>query len=163
MNMANNLSKLENKYEDFKRINLILEKIERLSNDFDYANHSTDELYIYQPFLLSVMMGYKFDLKADELEEALALYTVIWEYFKIHPKVKTSQVTENQFEHFQDLNIKMLNKADPTELEKTTILQAVLFEKFRNRPALMNMETQTKAALMIGIKTMIDCFEDLTK
>jgi hypothetical protein len=79
------------------------------------VNQVTDELFMHQPFLLSLLMGYKLDLSATELNEALTLYMTIWEYFKASPEAKTRATTEIRFEHFQELNIKMLATMESAE------------------------------------------------
>lgn len=149
--------------EDLKFINAIFEKIRRHSNDLFWANTVTDELFRYQPFLLSMLMGYKPDLSPSELDEALQLYIAIWEYFKVDPKVKTTAITEARFYHFHDLNVLLFATMDPIELKTTTILLAELFKQFVSRPALLHMETQKRAALMIAVKSRIECFEELRK
>jgi len=40
-------------------------------NDFDYANNITDELYRYQPFILSTIMGYKMDVAMEDLPDLI--------------------------------------------------------------------------------------------
>jgi hypothetical protein len=42
-----------------------------------------------------------------------------------------------------------------------TILQAKLFERFISQPVLLDLENQKKGALLVGIKSTIDCFEEL--
>ncbi|MCK9403710.1 MAG: hypothetical protein M0Q26_09965 [Chitinophagaceae bacterium] len=162
MNLATNKSGLEQQLEDMKRLNAIFEKINRLSNDFAWANAFTDDLFMHQPFLLSMLTGYQFDLSALELDEALKLYIAVWEYFKVNPKVKTNAITEAQFDRFHNINIKVFVVNDPADRETMTVLLAAIFERFVNRPVLFNMETQTKGALMIGVKSIIECFEEIT-
>ncbi len=162
MKLATDKCNLENQLKDLTRVIAIFEKIHRLSNDFAWANTITDELFIYQPFLLSMLIGYKFDLSPSELEETLNLYIAVWEFFKVNPKAKTNKITEAMFERFQKMNIKVFELNDPVEKDTVTILLAAIFERFRKRPALFSMDTQTKGAIMVGVKSIIECFEEIT-
>jgi len=144
--------------EERKPIYAIFARISLLASDFDWAGTVTDELFIYQPFLLSMLMGYQFDLSASELEEALVLYTAVWEHYKVNPKVKNKAVTETRFDHFHDNYMR-----ERIENESGTVLLAVILERFASRPVLRRMEIQTKAALVTGIKSRIACFEELIK
>ena len=162
MNLATTKSDLPQQMEDLKRIIGIFDKINKLSNDLIWANAVTDELFICQPFLLSMLMGYKYDLSTIELDETLNLYFAVWEYFKIDPKVKLNAITKDRFEHFQNTNIQIFAINDPASRETVTILLAAIFERFKNRPVLLNMETQIKGAIMIGVKSIIECFEEIS-
>ena len=148
--------------EDLDRILSIFDEISQYENDLKSAEAITDELHIYQPFLLSILMGYKFDLSPEELGEALTLYIAIWEYFKIDSRVKSRKITDTQFERLHNNNMQLLVKNDPANMEDVAILFNVIVERFMKRPVLSGMGTKSKAALMIGTKSIIECFQELT-
>ena len=52
---------------EVSRISEIVLKIDHI--DIEYVNSITDEINQYQPFLLSMLLGYQLDLKPKELEE----------------------------------------------------------------------------------------------
>jgi hypothetical protein len=68
----------------------------------------TDELYRHQPFILSMIMGYKMDLSAEELGPLVKLYIAIWEYFKSNANVRAVPITQKTYEMVEDKNMRML-------------------------------------------------------
>ncbi len=57
-----------------------------------YLDEIIDELYQYQPFILSLIMGYQPDLNQSEFEEVAQVYLIIWEFFKGKNNVKKEKV-----------------------------------------------------------------------
>ena len=56
------------------KIAAIIAKIDNM--DTDYFNVITDEINQYQPFLLSILLGYRFDFKAEEVGEFIKIYLI---------------------------------------------------------------------------------------
>ena len=151
-------------------LDLLLKKIDNI--DAIYVNTITDDINNKQPFFLSVLLGYNLDITPVELEELMKIYFLIWEYFKDNQNVQTRKITEQQFETIQDRNIAMLQYAegenaeqrkaiygrDLQNLKSKDLLMAVFF-CFDNRSTLINMNSQTKGIIIIGIKSFIECFE----
>lgn len=158
--IANIHSPMELQMEDLDRIISIFDNITKHENDRKWAETVTDELYIYQPFLLSVMMGFKFDLSPEELAEATTLHIAIWEYFKIDPKVKSKKITMDQFQRLVDSNMQLQAKK-PQDIIEVALLFNVIIERFGKRPVLSRMKTQSKGQLIIGTKSFIECFQEL--
>jgi hypothetical protein len=139
------------------------------------ANLLYDEIYEEQPFLLSVLLGYRFDVSVFELEEIIKLYFLIWKYFKIIKPGKRPRITESDFTKIERRNIQMLTYADgeTNETDKQEIygadiqhikskalLTAILF-RWNERPNLQQMNTAAKGTVLIGVKSFIDCFESV--
>jgi hypothetical protein len=69
--------------KDFKEtdeIGKLLKKID--SVDEQYITSTYEEIRQFQPFLLSLLLGYQYDLNTRELDEIIKLHLIIWEYFK---------------------------------------------------------------------------------
>jgi hypothetical protein len=120
-------------------------------------------------------LGYRFDTSAEELEEIMKVYFLIWEYFKNNERVQTKKLTETDFERIQKRNIGMLDyatgetgweetkgiySADIQNLKSKALLAAVFF-RFNTRAALLKMDTERKGIILIGIKSFIECFENV--
>jgi hypothetical protein len=160
---------------DTKRIAGIITKIDNQQNDLAFANWVTDEIYQHQPFLLSVMMGYKIDLPPEPLAELVKLYIVVWEYFKDAPNVRNVRITQQQYEKAESLQIATLQTLErlasrkqkdtviTNDLNKVTskALVALMFTEFKERKALNALDPHTKGILLVGLKSFIQCFEDI--
>lgn len=143
--------------------------------DLAYANAVSDEIFQRQPFFLSVIMGYQFDVSKEELDEIIRISFLVWEYFRSKPNVQRKKVTLADFEKAQAKNIEMLkyNEGEPNEREKMKVYSydlqtlkskalwtAILF-RYDNLPVLRKMDTETKGFILIGMKSFIDCFETI--
>ena len=150
-----------------------LTKIDNLSAED--VNTLSDEIFKRQPFFLTVLLGYRFDVTPEELEEIMKIYFLVWEYFRSYKNVQTKQVTETDFEKVQDRHIKMLNyiegeteqneklntySYDLDKLKSKALLTAVLY-RYDNRPVLLKMDKVTKGFIFVGIKSFIECFETI--
>lgn len=151
----------------------LLTKIDKLSSE--EVNRLSDEIFKLQPFFLTVLLGYRFDVTPEELEEIMKIYFLIWEYFRTQKNVQTRQVTENYFEKVQDRHIKMLKYVegestqndkmniysyDLVNLKSKTLLTALL-HRYNNRPTLIKMDKKSKGIVLVGIKSFIECFETI--
>jgi len=162
----------QNDFYEIKNLSEFLKKIDKI--DAEYVNTTSDEIFKFQPFFLSVLLGYRLDVSTDELEEIMKIYFIIWEYFRLNPNVQTKQVTEPCFNKIQERNIKMLwysncetesdklkiYSNDLQNLKSKSLMTAILF-RFYERSTLLQMNIQTKGAVMIGIKSFIECFETI--
>jgi len=157
------------------RISEIINKIDTIDND--YFNVITDEMNQYQPFLLSMLLGYRFDFKPEEVGEIIKIFCIIWEYFKENKKIRHKKLTEQHFERIMKRNTGMLkyleSESNPAEIRhitssdlghlKSKALLTGIFYRFNTKAALMKMDTTTKGILLIGMKSLIKCFEEIGK
>lgn len=167
-------AKIKLTQNDFDETDQLAELIKKIDHvDLAYANAVSDEIFQRQPFFLSVILGYQFDVSKEELEEIIKISFLVWEYFRSNPNVQKKQVTQADFEKAQAKNIEMLKYSDgePNEhakikvyfydlqkLKSKALWTAILF-KFDNRPVLQEMDADTKGFILIGMKSFIDCFE----
>jgi len=154
---------------------IILNELIRKTNIIkaEYINSVSDEIFNTQPFFLTVLLGYRFDITKKELEEIMIIYFLIWEYFKIKKKLPIKKITEMDFEEIQNRNIQMLKysvgelslndklKVYSNDLKyfKSKSLLAAIIYKFQNRSILIKMDENNKNSILIGIKSFIECFE----
>ena len=156
--------------EDTKIIAGIIQKIDAM--DEAYATSIADDIYKKQPFFLSSLLGYHFDVTPIELEEIMKAYFIIWEFFKDNKNVQNQKITQKLFEKICDRNISMLHYANGETAEqqpaifhsdlqnlKSKSLMSVILFRFKDHPNLADMSIQVKAQILIGIKSFIECFE----
>ena len=105
----------------------------------------------------------------------MKIYFLVWEFFRLKPKVQTIKVTESNFNKILNRNIKMLKYSEGESKErdkleifaydlhnlKSKSLMASIFLRFDERPMLLKMDIQKKGSIMIGIKSFIECFEKI--
>jgi len=170
------MSKIKFTQNDFKESKILSESIKKIDKiDSDYVNTTSDEIFKFQPFFLTVLLGHQHDVTMEELEEIMKIYFLVWEYFKLNSNLQTKQLTESYFNKIQEKNIEMLRYTQdmPKENDKLEIyssdlqniksksLMAAIFFRFNERPALLKMDIKKRGAIMIGIKTFIECFETI--
>jgi len=153
------------------KVGALSTKIDNL--DIDLINSISDEIYQRQPFVMSIILGYRFDVTLQELDEIIKMYFLIWEYFKDKKRVQTKKVTESEFEEIQQRHIDMLfyteGESDEQVIQqiyhndfariKSKVLYADIFLRLHSRPALEKMDEQKRGLLLIGLKSIIECFE----
>ncbi|EKF54419.1 hypothetical protein I215_12343 [Galbibacter marinus] len=149
--------------------NLLL-KIDQM--DAAYVDKVSDQIYEQQPFFLSVLLGYSKDISMVEVEEIMKVYFLIWEYFKLNQNLPKKKITQTMFEKAQQKIIQMLHysEGEPESLRdqiyevefqnlKSKSLWAAVLFRFHNRPALMNLNSENKGIILVGILSFIQCFE----
>ncbi|WP_423128092.1 hypothetical protein [Gaoshiqia sp. Z1-71] len=160
-------------YDETGQLAELIKKIDHI--DPAYVNTVSDEIFQRQPFFLSVLLGYQFDVSMEALEEIMKVYFLIWEYFRSNPNVQKKQVTQAFFEKNQAKNIGMLkySEGEPNEREKMKVyfydlqklkskaLWTAVLYRCDSRPVLQKMNTEIKGIILIGMKSFIDCFETI--
>ena len=155
------------------RVGQLIKKIEMA--DEEYINKESDLISKKQPFLISLLLGFRFDLKDLELEEIMKIIFLIWEFFKNHSQINKTKISESQFERIHQRNIYMLKyyegeqgqKAsmelisnDLKNLKSKSLFAAIVFQFFEKIP-LLEMENESRGSTLVGMKTLIECFEEI--
>jgi hypothetical protein len=91
--------------KETKKLAEIIAKVD--SMDAEYVNTISDEIFKKQPFFLTVLLGYRFDVKPLELEEIMRLYFMVWEYFRLKANLPTKKIGKKDFEKVQNRHLKM--------------------------------------------------------
>jgi len=162
--------------EDKKESLLVAQLIKKIELiDEKYVNEASDIISQKQPFLISLILGYRFDLKENELEEIMKIIFLIWEFFKNHSQIEQIKVSESQFMRIQQRNIHMLKYFEgeqgknakmefiSTDLENfnsKSLLTGIIFQ-FNEKIALLDMQNETRGIILVGLKSLIDCFEEI--
>ena len=110
-----------------------------------------------------------------QLDELLRILIVIWLFFEDRPRVKQKRITQKMFEARQKENVNFLEYMDgePSQSAKNQLvaenLQALhskelwtmVFYKFKEGAALKTLDTQLSGIILIGMKSLIECFEEI--
>jgi hypothetical protein len=155
------------------RVGQLIKKIELI--DAEYVHKESDVISQKQPFLISLMLGYRFDLNELELEEIIKVIFLIWEFFKNHQQLEINKISETQFLPIQQRNIHMLKyfegergenaklelvSADLENLNSKSLFTGVILQ-FNQKVALLNMKAETRGIILVGLKSLIESFEEI--
>ena len=166
---------VENDFPEINRVSEIVRFVENM--DIHYADKESEVIYRKQPFILSLILGYGMDLNKEELGEVIKVLFIIWEYFKVNNRIGTVKVTEEQYERITAKNLHMLKyyEGEPGESEKLAVIEADLFHlnsktlfaavifRFKTNKTLLNLNEETRGIILVGMKTMIECLEEIVK
>ena len=159
--------------EESLKISQLIKKIDLI--DKEYVNRESDVISQKQPFLISLILGYSHDLKGHELEEIVKIIFLIWEYFKDFKQINKSKISESQFERIHQRNIHLLKyfKGEQSENAKSELVDSDLkrlnskslfagvFFQFNHKEALLEMRSEDRGIVLIGLKSLIECFEEM--
>ena len=162
--------------DDFNEAADLADLIKNIDNiDAEYVDKISDEIYKYQPFFLSVMLGYSLDVTPLEMDEIIKIHLIIWIYFRSNKNVRSKKVTQANFEKMSQRNFQMLKYNDGEkslsarseiygnnlQQLKSKALIAAIFFRVENKPVLIKMDAYFKGCIMIGVKSFIECFETI--
>lgn len=163
----------EDDKKDSLKVGQLIKKIDRI--DGGYVNKESDIISQKQPFLISLILGYRFDLKELELEEIMKIIFLIWEYFKNSNQAEKAKISESQFERIQQRNIHMLKylegeqgqsekleliALDLGHLKSKALFTGIIFQ-FNRKASLAGMKSETRGIILVGLKSLIECFEEI--
>ena len=163
----------EKDMQEVAEIGKLLNRIDSIKPQ--YITSTSEQMEQYQPFMLSMLMGYQYDMRTEEVDEILKIYFLIWEYFKDKKNIKNRELTEFQFEKAQKRNVEFFKYLDGEtseqdfnnttsidlgNLKSKALLTGVLL-RFNTIPILLNMNYDMKGIVLIGIKSLIECFEEI--
>ena len=155
------------------RVGQLIKKFELI--DEEYVNKESDLIFKNQPFLISLLLGYRNDLKELELEEIMKIIFLIWEFFKNNSQINQTKISESQFERIQQRNIYMLKyyegeqgqkasteftSTDLRNLKSKSLFGGIIFQFFEKTP-LLEMDIEDRGIILVGMKSLIECFEEI--
>ena len=145
------------------------------SQDPVYFIKVLDDMQLYQPFLLSVLLGYQTDLTPQQHMEVIKIFALIWEYFADHVNLRKKQVREADLEYIVACNIRMIKRfeKETSTKRKNAVLDeelahinakglyAAVIHTVNYGKAFKNIGTKDRAYLVMGLKNIIECIEAL--
>ncbi len=164
--------------KDKQEISGITDLIIKVDNiDEDYINSEANLISDKQPFLISLLLGYRIDLKESELENVMRIILLIWEFFKDNKHGHHIKITENLFNKIQKRNFHMLKYLDGEDGKeeqsfivasdlshlKSKALLTGIFHQFNNKDSLKKMDKKKRGVIIIGMKSLIECFETINE
>jgi hypothetical protein len=160
-------------FKDTKRVAELINFVDQM--DISSFDKESDVLYQKQPFFLSLILGYNFDINKAELGEVIKVIYIIWEYFKGHEKAMKIQVTKQQYERIMARNAHMLKymEGEPMAKQKSATIGSDLdhlkskalltriFFRFKTNKTLLGIQSEKAGIILIGMKTLIQCMEEI--
>lgn len=161
-------------YRQAQEVTALLRKIESAANDADYINGTFDDMINCQPIIHSLIGEHRQEQSMAELDQTVTLYFLVWEYFRTDGRIRTTAVSEEAYLHEEDLAVaffQQLGKVSPGEKDRMTdadlnafrakALLGMILIRFETQPVLIGMEGPKKINLMVALRTLIRCFEQL--
>ena len=160
--------------ENQKENTTVTQALKTIENmDATYINSESAVVAQKQPFLISMLLGYRLDLEEYELEEIMKIIFLTWECFKDSKLVQKNKISEVQFNRLQKQNAYMLKyfEGEKSEQEKqdfitsdlnnlsSKALFAEIVFRFKQRKHLLSIKE--KGIVLIGMKTLVECFEEI--
>ena len=163
-------------YNQLDEYNKLIEITRRLvDHDKPYISLLLDEIRIYQPFLGSCILGYTVDFKGAEADAVFMLHLLLWAACRDKPACRKTAITESRYNKTMNRNIaffKYLEKEEGApafheaiaeDLQKNNhgILIAFINLCIKQWPALAQMNHENRNIVIMGIKSFVECFEEL--
>jgi hypothetical protein len=172
--MANMEPKLHFEKSDFTEIDelvLLSDQMDALSAE--EISQIGDEIFMFQPFMLSNMVGFHLDVSKPVHSEIIKLYFLLWKYYKKKDSVSV-KITLEQFEKVNDRDIAILkqlsNQHGTPQFMETLIgdmqktrsksLLSIFYFRFETRPVLKDCNNELKIIILNGLKSFITCFDE---
>ncbi len=126
-----------------------------------------------QPFMMSLLIGYKFDVEEEALNDIMKIIFVIYLYFERLKKTNKKQLNSFEFEICQSKNLQFLNYFSGEENDKNKIkINKKYLSNLRSKSlftgvlvmattqnGFKRMNGELRGIVLIGMKTLIDCLE----
>ena len=102
------------------------------------------------------------------------MYYILWEYFKDKKNIRKIKLSEELFEKVHLKNIHffkylevenkegfdLTTKIDLENIQSKALLTDLLF-RYQTHPVFLEMKYETRVIILIGIKSLIECFEEI--
>lgn len=146
-----------------------------INSDQDYLTALMKEMGREQPFFTSGMLESVSGLQPEETEDLLTLYLVVWGVYRQCTGCHQNAVTLQQYERVRKRNISMFNYLDKeddstlfgevvrTDYQKLNYGQIMQYVShcFQTQPALAGMKPGKFCAVLIDLKSFIECLEEI--
>ncbi|MBK9448095.1 MAG: hypothetical protein IPN95_01495 [Bacteroidetes bacterium] len=127
-----------------------------------------------QHFLEDMLEGYEFDLEPPALEAMAQCYFVIWEHFKDKKNSQKRAIAESQFIRLHKRNLQAIQASDNPgnpafstlfvfQNPASVLLMEGIQKRFEGKPELQTLPLFTRTELLLDLRSLIDCFEEVTR
>lgn len=161
-------------YREAEDTHRMLTNLDRLESE--ETEELIDDVYSKQPFLVSLILGYKTAFREERSVEITKLILLVYQYFELKNLIGEEQITPELFERKQQKNISLAeyagSDADENEkVEKVTadilglksiVLLACVWVAFDAKKPLMYMSMDDQEPVLMALKSLIECFEELS-
>lgn len=142
--------------------------------EIDEVNAISERVVKNQPFIMSMLIGYKYDVKGAQLDDIMKMLFVIYLFFEKYSKsINSRQIDSIQFESILTRNKHFLkyfseektnqgqlelNKQYLSNLRAKSLFTGILVMS-KTLVNFKQINADSKGIILIGMKTLIDCLE----
>jgi hypothetical protein len=160
--------------KDINETRFVGELIKKINTiDLTEASNVSDRIVKNQPFIMSLLIGYKFDVEEDQLNDVMKMLFIIYLYFENKTNIGAKKIGPKEFEKYEKRNIQFLkyfsgeqNNKSQLEVNKQYLSNLKCKSLFTGILAMANtqislkkMNSELKGIIVMGMKTLIDCLE----
>lgn len=176
-NERNNINNHPTKTISTDLLNNELDVIARrvVTGDKEFISELMSETVRLQRYLVMVLMQLTENMESKAAEEVMSLYLVVWGTYRQVPACRGREITPSQFRRLQKHNISMLRYLDGEEDDEQfsdivnhdrqgetgQCVMRYVAASMQEWPALAALDENAYGAVLIIIKTMVACFEEL--
>lgn len=160
---------------DYAILTRIAEEI--INGDENHINGLIAEVVANQTFLASTIVNYTGTLEPEVSEDIFNLYLVVWGLYRHFPECRDTAITARQFERVQQRNISMFRYLDQEDDNgqfrdivrddhrrlNHGVLMQYISHCFQSWKSLKQMETNEYCTTLVGIKSVIECLEEIAE
>ena len=161
----------EQDYLEVEEVHEILNRTNRLGQED--MERICDRMVSYQPFMMSLLLGYQVDLPKDAFEDVFKIVLAIYLYFERLFDLTTYQILERDFEEHHNINIAflkylegesdkenilLLEEKDLSKIQSKALLTGVIM-MLNEQTGCKRMNDEQKGIIYIGMKSLIECLE----
>lgn len=157
----------------------LLKTLQRLvDNDEAFFHELTDEIGIYQPFIIPMMLALpekKFSMEV--CSDWMRLYLLVWSYFRKFPSVKMKELSDEAYyeKYNEQINIVKSIGAEQDPVEKIRIGQknvleikslylfTLIFGCTQEWPNLMALQKQDSFNELMHLKSLIMALDEIAE
>ena len=162
----------EKDHQEIKVVQEILQHIADMNTA--EAEEISDRIVAHQPFMMSMLLGFRIDFEPDQLEGIFGMMLIIYLFFERCTDIAAVQITEGDMDIKQQKNIDImlacdqeqnvlaqdqLSKEQFANLHSRALLAGVL-GLLNEDPELAKMENHLRGILLCGMQSLIECLED---
>lgn len=153
---------------------LVADLIKQVDNiGIKSANDLSDRIAEYQPFMMSLILGYTQDVEPEFMDDIIKMFFVVFLFFEKKTNIKKKKIDLSDFEIFQEKNFQFLNylsgeKAKGNRMDVNSqnlsnikfksLFTGILFLA-KNQPRFKKMNPELQGVVILGMKILIECLE----
>lgn len=157
--------------EETKLVAALLKKVKQL--DLTEVESISARMVEHQPYMMSLLLGYRFDVEKDQLDDVMRMLFLIYLFFERKTEIKKKQIDAEEFRKHQSKNghylkylegtkgrkaIAKINEEYLAHLRYISLFTGVI-DLAQTQVSFQRIDPEVKGIVVLGMKTLIDCLE----